>query len=89
MGGHVAVIDVRNEPLEDVHGLEKRFGVKAKYFQADVSNEQQLRSAFKNAVAALGSIDGIVTAAGIAIDKPFVEQSWEEVNNVIQVNVRT
>jgi short-subunit dehydrogenase len=38
-------------------------------------------------MSALGRLDGIVTAAGIAIDKPFVDQSWDEVNKVIQVNV--
>lgn len=85
-GGNVAVLDLRNEPLEDVHGLARE-NVKVSYHQCDVSNEQSLKSGFEQAVQALGSIDGIVTAAGIAIDKPFVDQKWEEVDKVIQVNV--
>jgi sorbose reductase len=89
MGGNVAVIDLREKPLEDVLGLAKRFNVKSEYFQADVSDEKGLRLAFDNAISALGSVDGIVTAAGIAIDKPFVDQAWDEVNKVIQVNVST
>ena len=64
-GGNVAVLDLRSEPLEDVYGLAKEFGVKAEYFQADVSNEQSLSAAFEKAVQSLGKIDGIVTAAGI------------------------
>jgi sorbose reductase len=89
MGGNVAVIDLREKPLEDVLGLAKRFNVKSEYFQADVSDEKELRLAFDNVISTLGSVNGIVTAAGIAIDKPFVDQSWEEVNKVIQVNVST
>ena len=87
MGGNVAVLDLRESPLEDVYGLAKQFGVTSEYFQADVSDEQSLRSGFEKVVSALGRIDGIVTAAGIAIDKPFVKQGWEEVNKILQVNV--
>jgi NAD(P)-dependent dehydrogenase (short-subunit alcohol dehydrogenase family) len=86
-GGNVAVLDLRDEPLGDVYGLSKQFGVKAEYFQCDVSKEESLRTAFAKAVESLGSIDGIVTAAGIAIDKAFTEQKWEEVEKVLQVNV--
>lgn len=87
MGGNVAVLDLRETPLEPVPELAKQFGVQTHYFQADVSDERSLQAGFDNAVKALGKLDGIVTAAGIAIDKPFVNQSWEEVNKIIQVNV--
>lgn len=85
-GGDVAVIDLRESPLEDVYGLAKQFHVKVDYFQADVSNEASLTTAFDKAVQSLGKIDGIVTAAGIAIDKPFVDQTWSEVSKVLEVN---
>ena len=106
-GGDVAVIDLRDSPLEDVYGLAKQYGVKTSYHQADVSNEvssahdaipailsdrslqASLTSAFEKAVESLGKVDGIVTAAGIAIDKPFIDQKWEEVEKVLQVNVRS
>lgn len=87
MGGNVAVLDLRNEPLEDVYGLSKDFNVQTFYHQADVSDETSLKCGFDKAIESLGHLDGIVTAAGIAIDKPFVDQGWDEVNKVIQVNV--
>lgn len=87
MGGNVVVLDLRDTPLEPVHELAKHFGVETHYVQADVSDEKSLQAGFDKAVQALGKLDGIVTAAGIAIDKPFVNQSWEEVNKVMQVNV--
>lgn len=41
-GGNVAVIDLRDSPLEDVYGLAEQFNVKVYYFPADVSNEASL-----------------------------------------------
>lgn len=87
MGGNVGVLDLRDTPLEDVWGLAKKHNVKVDYQQCDVSKQDSLKSAFSELVRSLGKIDGIVTAAGIAIDKPFVDQKWEEVQNVLQVNV--
>lgn len=87
MGGNVAVLDLKDSPLEDVYGLAKTFNVKTSYHQADVSDEKSLQAGFAKAVEALGRLDGIVTAAGIAIDKPYTDQKWDEVNKVIQVNV--
>lgn len=87
-GGNVAVLDLLPTPVEDVHGLAQKFGVVTDFFQADVSDEQSLTTGFEKAVKSLGGrIDGIVTAAGIAIDKAFVEQRWEEVERVVRVNV--
>lgn len=89
MGGNVAVLDLRQTPLEPVLELAKQCGVSTHYVQADVSDEDSLRTGFEKAVNALGGrLDGIVTAAGIALDKPYTDQGWEEVNRVIQVNVR-
>ena len=78
MGGNVAVLDLRDEPLEDVYGLAQKHGVKTSYFQADVSDEKSLRAGFDSAMKSLGSLDGIVTAAGIAISKPYVDQCVNE-----------
>ncbi|KAH9823605.1 NAD(P)-binding protein [Teratosphaeria destructans] len=86
MGGNVAVLDLRPTPPEPVHDLPKKFGIKTDYFQCDVSDEASLTAAFEQAVQSLGTIDGIVTAAGIAIDKPFETQKWEEVDKILQVN---
>lgn len=87
MGGNVAVIDMQSRPTEAFGSLSKQFNVKTEYFQADVSKEDEHRSAFERAVNALGSVHGILTAAGIAIDKAFVEQTWAEAEKVQQVNV--
>lgn len=87
MGGNVAVMDVRSEPVESFSTLASRFNVKTEYFQTDVTKESSLNSSFEKAITSFGSLDGLVPAAGIVIDKPFVEQTWDEVNRIQQVNV--
>lgn len=61
-GGNVAVIDLRDSPLEDVYGLAKQFNVKVYYFQADVSNEASLTVSLMyripHRVSSLGSNTG-------------------------------
>lgn len=87
MGGNVAVIDIQTKPTEAFGSLSERFKVKTEYFQADVSKEDELKSAFGRAVDALGGVHGVLTAAGIAIDKAFGEQTWAEAEQVQKVNV--
>ncbi|KAK5945983.1 hypothetical protein PMZ80_000122 [Knufia obscura] len=87
MGGNVAVLDIRTEPVEAYKSLSSQFNVKTEYFQTDVTKEEDLKSSFEKAIASLGSLDGLVPVAGIVVDKPFVEQTWEKVNRIQQTNV--
>ena len=87
MGGNVAVMDIQEKPVDDFDSLSKTFGTKTLYLRADVTKEDSLNAAFEQAVEKLGSIDGLVPAAGIAIDKPFIEQTWEEFTRIQEVNV--
>jgi sorbose reductase len=87
MGGNVAILDIQERPADRLASLAKQFSTKVEFFQADVSDETALRSAFGQAVSALGSLDGVLAAAGIAIDKPFIEQTWEEAERIQKINV--
>ncbi|KAJ4293704.1 hypothetical protein N0V90_008988 [Kalmusia sp. IMI 367209] len=88
LGGNVAILDIQNEPVEDFNGLASKFHVKTFYFQTDLTQQDSLNAGFDEALEALGSIDGCVPAAGIAIDKPFVDQTWEEFTRIQEINVR-
>lgn len=89
MGGNVAVVDMQQNPVDEVQWqtLGDRFGAKTLYLQADVSKEEELDAAFDRALEELGTIDGLVPAAGIAIDKPFVDQTWAEFTRIQEINV--
>jgi NAD(P)-dependent dehydrogenase (short-subunit alcohol dehydrogenase family) len=90
MGGNVAVMDIQEKPVNATEwaNLSQRFGAKAVYIQTDVTKQESLNAAFARAVQELGSLDGLVPAAGIAIDKPFVDQTWEEFTRIQEINVR-
>lgn len=88
MGGSVAVLDIQAKPVADFDQLAEKYGVKAVYIQTDVTREASLNSSFEQALEQLGgSIHGLLPAAGIAIDKPFVEQTWGEYNRIHDINV--
>lgn len=89
MGGSVAVLDIQQGPVPEFHSLETEFGVKTRYIQTDVRDEASLNRGFEQALAEFKTIDGLVPAAGIAIDKPFVDQTWEEFTRIQEINVRT
>lgn len=89
MGGNVAVMDIQERPVDkkEWSNLGHSFGAKTVYIQTDVTKQESLNAAFNRAVQELGSIDGLVPAAGIAIDKPFIEQTWEEFTRIQDINV--
>lgn len=87
MGGNVAVLDIQDEPVEEFHTLSSRFSTKAIYIRTDVTSEESIHAAFDKILVELGSVDGCVPAAGIAIDKPFLDQTWQEFNRIQEINV--
>jgi 3-oxoacyl-[acyl-carrier protein] reductase len=63
-------------------------GGKAVAIQADAADTEAVKDAVEKAVAALGKLDVLVNNAGTAIPKPFVETTLEEIDRVIDINVR-
>ncbi|KAG9657813.1 NAD(P)-binding protein, partial [Aureobasidium melanogenum] len=88
MGGNVAVLDIQSKPVDDFAILSSKYGTKTVYIQTDVTKQDSLNESFAEALEVLGTIDGCVPAAGIAIDKAFVDQTWEEFTRIQEINVR-
>ncbi|KAH0336022.1 NAD(P)-binding protein, partial [Aureobasidium melanogenum] len=88
MGGNVAVLDIQAKPIDEFATLSSKYGTKTIYIQTDVTKQDSLNDSFAKALETLGTIDGCVPAAGIAIDKPFVDQTWEEFTRIQEINVR-
>ena len=65
----------------------ERYGIKASYHQADITNQQSLESAFADAVKAVGQLHGGLTAAGICIDEPLIEADWNNSRKLLDINV--
>src|ERR1700750_561121 len=66
----------------------ERDGGKAIAIQADATDAEAAKAAVEKTVAAFGKLDVLVNNAGTAIPKPFEETTLEEMDRVIDINVR-
>jgi 3-oxoacyl-[acyl-carrier protein] reductase len=63
-------------------------GGKAVAIQAEAADAEAIKSAVEKAVATLGRLDVLVNNAGTAIPKKFEDATLEELDRVIDINVR-
>jgi len=63
-------------------------GGKAVAIQADSANAEAVKAAVEKTVATLGKLDVLVNNAGTAIPKKFEDTTIEELDRVIDINVR-
>ena len=66
----------------------ERGGGKAIAFQADAADADAVRNAVQKTVATFDRLDVLVNNAGTAIPKPFEEATLEEMDRVIDINIR-
>ena len=66
----------------------ERAGGKAIAIQANATNVAASQAAVEKTIAAFGQLDIFVNNAGTAIPKPFEEATLEELDHVIDLNIR-
>jgi 3-oxoacyl-[acyl-carrier protein] reductase len=66
----------------------ERTGGKAIAIQADAADAEAVKAAIEETVATFGRLDVLVNNAGTAIPKTFEETTLEEMDRVIDINVR-
>jgi len=96
LGANIAVVDLNEELLKESVALIEETGVKAKYYLANVTNEQEVEDTFKAINGDFDGIDVLVNNAGILRDGMFVKakdgevtkkMSLDQFQSVIDVNL--
>jgi len=88
-GASVAITYVRDaDAAEAVVKAIGFAGRKAIAIQADAANVEAVKGAVEKTVATFGRLDVLVNNAGTAIPKPFEESTLEEMDRVIDINIR-
>ncbi|SFE39342.1 meso-butanediol dehydrogenase / (S,S)-butanediol dehydrogenase / diacetyl reductase [Bacillus sp. OV194] len=86
-GFNVVINDVDKGKAESVSEEIERLGRKSLAVQADVSNRDEVFGIVSQAQEAFGSVDVMVSNAGIAQVKPLLEVTKEDLEHIFNVNV--
>jgi 3-oxoacyl-[acyl-carrier protein] reductase len=88
-GANVAITYAKDSAsAEAVVKAIEQVGGKGLAIQADAADAAAVKSAVEQAAAAFGSLDILVNNAGTAIPKKFEDTSLEDLDRVLNINVR-
>jgi len=84
-GGNVVILDVNAEAGAAVAQV---LGARARFAQADVSNEDQVQAAVNLAVSAFGPLSGVINAAGIGPAAKIVGKRGPHALDLFETTIR-
>ncbi|MDL2045217.1 SDR family NAD(P)-dependent oxidoreductase, partial [Vibrio parahaemolyticus] len=94
-GAHLALIDLNSDQLSETQAECESLGVTARFYVADVTDEQQVCGAFEQIEVDFKQLNGVINNAGIMRDGMFIKvkdgqintMSLEQFQSVLDVNV--
>lgn len=87
-GADIVIWGTNEDKNRTAEASLKKHGVRVATFKVDVSNEAEVASAMKQAVAKMGRVDTVIANAGIgAASRSFIEMTTEQYRKVLSVNL--
>ncbi len=86
-GARIALVSRSVEKLNEAGRAVQDAGGDARVFQADVSEEEQVRKLERDVAGAFGKVDILINNAGINIRKPLIEFTLKEWQRVLDTNL--
>ena len=86
-GADIALVDIKQDKLNEVAREVQALGRKATTFVADISKREQVYAAVDHAEKTLGGFDIMVNNAGIAQVKALKNVTPEDVQRIYEINV--
>nr|WP_263314821.1 SDR family NAD(P)-dependent oxidoreductase [Mammaliicoccus sp. Marseille-Q6498] len=87
-GVNVSIASRNLETLKETAEELKQFGVKVFYKETNIANQKDVQKLIEDSYHALGSIDIVINNAGIMKNKPFLEVSESEFDQLFETNVK-
>ncbi|KEF51969.1 uncharacterized protein A1O9_11959 [Exophiala aquamarina CBS 119918] len=85
-GANIAVIDIAAQPSDIFSSLA--YGGKYQYYRGDVTDYEGLGKIIEQISHDFGGIHGCIAAAGVIVDKPFLEHTPSDLDINLNVNVK-
>ena len=86
-GADIAVVDLSETAAEDVAGEVRALGRVASIHIADVADQERMRALPEEVEAAHGKVNILINNAGVCVVAPFEQQSEEDLEWIIGINV--
>ncbi len=95
-GAHIALIDIDQASVDSAADALSNQGIKAKGYECDITNEEQVESTFANIKNDFGGVHGLINNAGLMRDGMLVKvkdgelvgkMSLQQWQSVIDVNL--
>ena len=88
-GAELVLVDINQESLERAQAeIHQKTGTTAGIIKCDLSNTEETKELFSKAESEYGDIDILVNNAGIDRDKLFMRMTEEDLEIVMNVNLR-
>jgi NADP-dependent 3-hydroxy acid dehydrogenase YdfG len=87
-GASIAVVARRTERLEKLAGEIRDAGGTALTITADVTDQEEAKSAVAQTVEELGRLDTVINNAGVMLLGPIVDAPTEEWDRMVDLNVK-